>query len=647
MHTGRVTSVSISADQRLAVSGAKADLAPSMGKDVLICLWDVASGQCVNTFETHRYGLNAVCITADGHFVLLGGEDRAIQMWDVETGRCLRSFEGHKGAIKAIILSNDGRFVLTSGDDGTLRLWQVSNGRCLRTFGYGSAGTAISLSADGRWVLTADRDRGKFADTMRVWELPCQNVSVCTCRPSQPQTYAKLAKAEARLGDLLKQSTEAIEERRFAAALNLIQQARKTPGFQRAPQTMSAWAKLSRFCLRARLTAVWESRILRGHSGKVKSVCLGSDGRKAFSGSMDGTIMLWDVITGQHLDTFEGHKGGVTSISLSADGYWLLSGGHDNTLRLWEVENGRCVSKFKGHRESVVSVGLDANASLALSASYDKTVRLWDVSSGQCTRILKDEQGLQLACLGTDGQLALSAYSDYGKDLSLWNTASGRIVRAFRIPDEQSYHHDFRAVGLSADSRWAFSGESDTVFLWDTATDQCIRIFKGHLDRVNVVDLSIDGRWLLSGAGDNTLRLWEVETGRCQTVLRGHSDSVSSACLSGDGRWILSGSDDMTLRFWELDWELEARDPADWDERALPYLDTFLALHHPSHRGPFHRFKRHRPSWTEEDFQRLLHQLEDGGYGWLRPEGVRTELERMGRNWKGRSPGLGRVRRRK
>jgi hypothetical protein len=35
------------------------------------------------------------------------------------------------------------------------------------------------------------------------------------------------------------------------------------------------------------------------------------------------------------------------------------------------------------------------------------------------------------------------------------------------------------------------------------------------------------------------------------------------------------------------------------------------------------------PTWSEEDFQRLLHTLGCAGYGWLRPEGVRRKLEEM------------------
>ena len=77
------------------------------------------------------------------------------------------------------------------------------------------------------------------------------------------------------------------------------------------------------------------------------------------------------------------------------------------------------------------------------------------------------------------------------------------------------------------------------------------------------------------------VRVWEVSTGRCLRVLQGHTGSVTGVSLSADGRFALSGSSDHTVRVWELDWELEARDPVDWDERALPHLETFLILHMP------------------------------------------------------------------
>ncbi len=82
---------------------------------------------------------------------------------------------------------------------------------------------------------------------------------------------------------------------------------------------------------------------------------------------------------------------------------------------------------------------------------------------------------------------------------------------------------------------------------------------------------------------------------------------------------------------WELDWDYEFPDAADWDEGARPLLETFLHARVPYadplvEEGPL---RRGVPAWDEGDFESRLHQLEDAGYGWLQPEGVRRELERM------------------
>ncbi len=109
----------------------------------------------------------------------------------------------------------------------------------------------------------------------------------------------------------------------------------------------------------------------------------------------------------------------------------------------------------------------------------------------------------------------------------------------------------------------------------------------------------------------------------------------------------LSGSGDKTLKLWMLDWELADKEPANWDEGARPYLEVFLTSHTPyagtlpKHRNPTDEeitlalTRRGKPVWTEDDFQQLFYTLGCAGYGWLRPEGVRRELEKMAREWQG------------
>jgi WD40 repeat protein len=50
--------------------------------------------------------------------------------------------------------------------------------------------------------------------------------------------------------------------------------------------------------------------------------------------------------------------------------------------------------------------------------------------------------------------------------------------------------------------------------VWDLEKGETIRTLQGHTDPVNAVALTSDGRRVLSGPADHTLRVWDLEDGR-------------------------------------------------------------------------------------------------------------------------------------
>src|SRR3984893_17667338 len=94
-------------------------------------------------------------------------------------------------------------------------------------------------------------------------------------------------------------------------------------------------------------------------------------------------------------------------------------------------------------------------------------------------------------------------------------------------------------------------GNCAKVSLWETASGQSRR-FRGHSGGVGAVAFSLDGRHIVSGSGDKTLRLWEVTSGREITRFEGHSAAVRALAFSPDGRHLVSASGDRTLRLWEV-----------------------------------------------------------------------------------------------
>ena len=78
-------------------------------------------------------------------------------------------------------------------------------------------------------------------------------------------------------------------------------------------------------------------------------------------------------------------------------------------------------------------------------------------------------------------------------------------------------------------------------------------MLRGHTAAVNSVAFHPDGKRLVSGSVDKTVRQWDVGAGRMIDVRRGHSGEVLAVTYSPDGLWIASSGEDGTVRIWKDD----------------------------------------------------------------------------------------------
>ncbi|HUI25025.1 MAG TPA: serine/threonine-protein kinase [Candidatus Kryptonia bacterium] len=617
-HTSHVKAVSITPDGRFALSGSD---------DRTARLWEVATERCVHVLEGHQHHVSAVYVTADGQWAVTGGWDETVRLWELTTARCIRTFVGHPSLVTAVHMLAEARRVLSGSWDRTLRLWDMDSGRCLRTFeGHRGMVTSVHLLAGGRRALSASWDM-----SLRLWQTPeATTPEVCRLRASRPVTYAAVAPQRTLIAtqpiDLIAEANQAIGDARYGAALEALHAVRARNGDGDTSAAREAWRRLSRHCERTALHAARPAAALT-EPDAVCAAALSSSGRWVVSGSRDGSVRLWDPSTSQCVQTWDGHTDRVTCVQLSADEHTMLSGSADRTVRLWDVDAGFCQRIFTGHTSLVTAVALSTTGRWALSGSYDHTVRLWEVSTGQCARIFSGHsRQVSSVALNRDGRQALSGA--YDRTVRLWDLTTGRCVLVF-----EGHRRAVTCVQFGADGTTAISGSDDgSVRIWEIASGRCLQVFEGHSDHVTAARLSLDGRWAVSTGRDRTVRVWDVPAQRCHAMLEDLPGAMHSVALSDDACWLAGGGADNILRVWELEWELEARDAIEWDERARPHLATFLTLHPPLRLDAMAGTganRRAEPSWNEHDFQRLMTHLQCVGCGWLRPEGVRRELDRM------------------
>jgi WD40 repeat protein len=66
-------------------------------------------------------------ITSDGSKIASASADFTVKLWDIQTGELLQTFTGHFGEVRAVVFSPDGKLLATGGDDLEIKIWKMPN----------------------------------------------------------------------------------------------------------------------------------------------------------------------------------------------------------------------------------------------------------------------------------------------------------------------------------------------------------------------------------------------------------------------------------------------------------------------------------------------------------------------------------------
>ena len=327
-----------------------------------------------------------------------------------------------------------------------------------------------------------------------------------------------------------------------------------------------------------------EVRTFRGHTHGVWTVAYSPDAQTLASGGVDRLVRIWDIETGRLLRSLRGHTQDIRVALFTPDGQALATGSDDRTIRLWDPRTGEPKKLlFTRYDHNVVSLSISPDGLMMARGAYNKDIKIWEVTTGTelMTLLGKDQYDNHWSvcvAFSPDG-IHLASGNDIGK-IKLWEVLPGgeekltiaghwkddeedtTETRGYYVIDEGSFQKPMDywigALTFTPDGKYLISGSRDTTikfFEMPTLTE--VRMLKGHAAWVRALAISPDGRILVSASDDNTIKMWDLATGRPVRTLKGHTGPIRSIAFSPDGRRLVSGSWDRTVKLWEGGTEIE------------------------------------------------------------------------------------------
>ncbi len=206
----------------------------------------------------------------------------------------------------------------------------------------------------------------------------------------------------------------------------------------------------------------------------MHSVAISPDGKQVLTGSLDGSVILWDFETGKQAKELKGHTGKITSVAFSPDGKKALTGSFDTTLKLWnlteEADELKPVKTINFvHTITVNTIQFCPCGEKALVSittdEFKHMVLLIDLKTSSTIRCLANQIGFASLSVSPCGNFALLALESYGL---LWDLETGRVIKDIKIKGG-----NVKNCMLSSDGKLALvSWLNSAILLQLTEADQ-------------------------------------------------------------------------------------------------------------------------------------------------------------------------------
>lgn len=324
------------------------------------------------------------------------------------------------------------------------------------------------------------------------------------------------------------------------------------------------------------------------HGKAVTAAFVTSDDKYMLTGSADTTIRIWLVSCGRLLRTLHGHTKPVHClaqcgasphagmfVSVSGSGSRAPSRENFSEIGIWDLPTGKLMHTHQVHC-GLIDLVANANGTLLISGCDDGFIRIWSVekltagSHQTSLHVIQQRMALQkhIDCTSLSGgksfKIPVWATPAQRKILTanktLFAGSPAAVKAVLGVHDNDTT--DVVAASSLSELRSQLENDEElrallgqNLFAGDLGLESkfLVHEFTGHADAVSAVVLTSDGKYIVSGSFDQTIRVWSVMTHEMVRLIEAHDDFVTALAVSPDCRYIVSASDDKSIKVWSLD----------------------------------------------------------------------------------------------
>ncbi|KAJ2880221.1 ubiquitin-binding SDF ubiquitin ligase complex subunit met30 [Coemansia asiatica] len=301
--------------------------------------------------RAHADGI--LCVQFNEEFMITGSYDSKVHVWDAETFELVSELTGHTMPVRA--LEFDECKLFSGSLDGTVKIWDYRNGTCIRTLQVFENGGVISLHHQ-RGTLVVGGESG-IIRVYNIAKMTSFTLSGHTDWVNSVRLYGENTLFSCS-DDMLAKRWD-LEQRRcvhtYSGHTHHVQSlhlSSRAPPLPRPSLSSSSATK-----------------------GKGRSAN-DEDEQRPFmiTGSLDSTMRVWNIETGECLNTIFGHVEGIWSMTF--DSLRIVSGANDGSVKIWDTSSNACLHTFHTSSAAVNCVALSDTR--VVVGDNDGNVRIYD-----------------------------------------------------------------------------------------------------------------------------------------------------------------------------------------------------------------------------------------------------------------------------